>query len=260
MGIVRSGSWMIAPLIAGGLVVAFGAGSALAVDAATFGLSGLCLLAMRLDAVPRAESSPFLRELALGWNEFRSNTWIWLAVLGFSLFALLGIAPFLALGPVVAKESLGGAVAWGFIVAGGGIGSLVGGASALRVRPARPLASGFFLLILFAPVLALLAARAPVILIATALVAGQMAISFFNAHWAATFQANVPEELLSRVSAFDWLGSYLSLPIGLAIAGPTAAVLGVSSTLWIAAGILICLLPALALAPAVRNVLSTQRA
>jgi hypothetical protein len=37
------------------------------------------------------------------------------------------------------------------------------------------------------------------------------------------------------VSAYDWFGSLAFQPLGLAIAGPLAAALGESTTLWIAA-------------------------
>jgi hypothetical protein len=37
------------------------------------------------------------------------------------------------------------------------------------------------------------------------------------------------------VSAYDWFGSLLFQPIGLAVAGPLAAGIGTSETLWVAA-------------------------
>jgi len=45
----------------------------------------------------------------------------------------------------------------------------------------------------------------------------------------------VPEESLSRVSSYDSFGSFVLLPLGAALAGPIAAVIGVQETLLAAA-------------------------
>jgi hypothetical protein len=45
----------------------------------------------------------------------------------------------------------------------------------------------------------------------------------------------VPADRLSRVSAYNWMGAMAFLPAGYAIAGPVAAAIGVSTTLWIGA-------------------------
>ena len=55
------------------------------------------------------------------------------------------------------------------------------------------------------------------------------------------------------MSAYDWFGSLALNPLGLILAGPVAAAVGVSTTLWVAAaGMLVT--AALAVAqPSVRN-------
>jgi hypothetical protein len=58
----------------------------------------------------------------------------------------------------------------------------------------------------------------------------------FNSLWETALQRHVPASSLSRVSAYDWFGSMAFAPIGLAIAGPVAASIGTSTTLWIACG------------------------
>ena len=49
------------------------------------------------------------------------------------------------------------------------------------------------------------------------------------------FQQEVPEAARSRVSSYDALGSFVLIPLGSAIAGPVASVIGVHGTL-VAAG------------------------
>jgi MFS family permease len=50
--------------------------------------------------------------------------------------------------------------------------------------------------------------------------------------WFTLFQREIPEEIQSRVSAYDTFGSFVLLPLGMALAGPVADELGVSTTLW----------------------------
>ena len=49
-----------------------------------------------------------------------------------------------------------------------------------------------------------------------------MAIGFFGAVWQTTLQQHVPEEALSRVSAWDWMGSFAFMPLGFVLAGPVS--------------------------------------
>ena len=89
-------------------------------------------------AVARA-SMGFLTELREGWREFRSRTWLWVD----GVYAALGNALVLFLvgasGPVVAERELNGSSSWAAIATGFGIGSVVGGVLAIRLRPRWPL-------------------------------------------------------------------------------------------------------------------------
>jgi hypothetical protein len=49
-------------------------------------------------------------------------------------------------------------------------------------------------------------------------------------------QQHVPAAVLSRVSAYDWLGSVALVPLGYALAGPLSSAIGVTATMWLAAG------------------------
>ena len=48
-------------------------------------------------------------------------------------------------------------------------------------------------------------------------------------------QQNVPQEKLSRVSAYDALGSIIFVPLGLSLAGVVADAVGLTQALWLAA-------------------------
>ena len=109
------------------------------------------------------------------------------------------------------------------------------------------------LVLLIAPAVALLAMRAPAPLIATAQALGGAGMGIFSAVWLTTLQQHVPEEALSRVSAWDWMGSFLFLPLGLIAAGPVADLIGVSTTLWISVAWAVLSTLVVVLVPSVRN-------
>jgi hypothetical protein len=153
-----------------------------------------------------------------------------------STFMFFVAAPMQVLGPLIAKQSLGGAPAWGTIAAAGGIGSVAGGIIALRWRPARPMLAASSSVLLTALPAALLAIRAPVALISAGRLLAGASLGFFGAVWVTTLQQQVPPEAISRVSAYDWMGSQLFLPLGLLAVGPIQEAIGASSTMWISAG------------------------
>ena len=232
---------------AGFVVAGVGPGWAIAVDAASFLVGAVFLAGMHLPPGQRVEASNFVRELALGWREFRSRTWLWVIVVAFAFLNAIEVGGVNVLGPVVAKRSLGGPASWGLIVTAQSIGLIAAGFVMLRWRPARILLVGTVGMLGGAPFLVLLAIHAPVAVIATtALVAG-VGMETFGVMWDTAMQQQIPQDRLSRVYSYDALGSYAFIPIGAAAAGPLAAVLGVRTTLFGGAAlVLLCTLSMLA--------------
>jgi hypothetical protein len=64
----------------------------------------------------------------------------------------------------------------------------------------------------------------------------------------------VPGESLSRVASYDWFGSLAFYPLGLAIWGPMAGAIGVSTALWLAFGLFLALIAAQLAVPDTRRV------
>jgi hypothetical protein len=141
---------------------------------------------------------------------------------------------FSSLGPVVAERDLGGAAVWGTILGAMGVGALIGSLLAVRTRPRRPMVAATILYALFVLPLACLAAGLPVAVLAVGTLAGGVGMMFGNSIWESTLMRFVPGESLSRVSAYDWFGSLAFQPLGLAVWGPIAGLIGVHPTLWIA--------------------------
>ncbi|MDA8296838.1 MAG: MFS transporter [Actinomycetota bacterium] len=223
---------VIGPAIAGGLVALGGAGSAVAVDAASFAISALTLVRLAVSHQARTGATSMLRDLREGWDSFISRRWLWSIVAEFGLWHLVVLAPLFVLGAVVAKDELGGATAWGLILASFGLGSVLGGILALHWRPRRPLYVATLATLPFVPVPALFAIPAPVPVIVVVIFIGGAGFAVFGTQWETTMQNEVPPEVLSRVSAYDWLGSTALLPAGFLIAGPIAAAIGIKVALW----------------------------
>lgn len=254
LGLSRSMAFVVGPAVAGVIAATTNPGIVFVVDAATFAVSATSLALLRLPRSRRAgERQSFLADLKGGWHELIGHTWLWVIVLWASLFLCIVVAPYMTLGPVIAKESLGGAAAWGLIAAGWGAGSLAGGVIALSWRPLRPMFVCSAAVLLIAPAMILLALRAPAPLIAALQVLGGTGMGLFGALWQTTLQQHVREEALSRVSAWDWMGSFAFLPLGLVLSGPVSRLIGISATLWIAVGFLFVSTFAVLLIPEVRN-------
>jgi MFS family permease len=230
--LAQSSSRVLGAGIGGIAVAAIGPGWAVAFDAATYLVSALILVPMRVPRTVVERGETIVRELIEGWNEFRSREWLWVIVVCWSLGNLVATASFAVLGPLVAKQYLGGAPAYGAILAAQSAGFIAGGVLSLRWRPARPL---FVSTIAMLPVAAEIACFAGVrvtgIIAAVAFLAG-IGLEVFGVNWITTLQQHVPSRVLSRVNSYDALGSFVLIPLGLVIAGPLADRFGVTNTLW----------------------------
>lgn len=234
-GIANSTGRVLGPSLAGVIVALGGAGWAIAIDAATFAVSAACLWTLAIPPKAKTDSSPLLSQLAVGWREFRARTWIWVIVAQFATFNAFSFAPFMVLGAVVSRDRLGGAGAWGAILAVFGVGSIVGGIVAGRLRVKRPLVVAMVGAALFALPGALIAVPTATLLIAAAASVAGVGLSLFGTLWETALQHHVPGEVLSRVSSYDWLGSVAFVPLGYIIAGPIAGVIGVRTLLLVSA-------------------------
>ena len=234
-GLAMASAGMLGYAISGALVAGVGPGWALAIDAASFGVSAFYLAQLRLPAHVSLPPQSFLSDLRDGWREFSSRTWVWVIVLGAAVGNMM-TSIFVVLGAAISRESLGGAGAWATILVGLGAGALLGGYVALRVQVRHPLFLGSSLLLFLGLPITLLALRLPFYVIAAGAFLSGGGNMVSNSLWETALQRHIPAAALSRVSAYDWFGSLAFQPMGLVIAGPAAAAIGASTTLWIAAG------------------------
>jgi hypothetical protein len=239
----------------GALIVAAGSPAwAITIDSITFFVSAALIASMHLSTTVRIASASILGDLRDGWREFTQRSWAVAMVVSFGLFQLTYFPALLVLGPLVAKRELGGAAAWGTILAVESLGAVLGGMFALRLRFKRPLVA-CQLLVLPCGVL-LVALAVPLPLIGLAIVSFAVGIGFAlgNTLWMTALQRNVPKHALSRISSFDWLGSVALNPVGYALIGPIAGVVGPSEALLVAGVLNIAVCVSVALVPAVRSI------
>jgi hypothetical protein len=229
-GLAQSAGMVAGPALAGVLVASAGAGVALAVDAGTFAVSAAFLFALRVPALTPPKAASFIGQLRDGWREFRARDWVWGIVLSASIANMLS-AGYAVLGPIQAQRELGGAASWATIATCVGIGSVLGGTYILRRRVERPLLVGQLAVCVWVVPWILIALAAPTAVIAGAALLGGCGLMIFNALWESTLQSQIPPESLSRVSAYDWLGSLALNPVGAALVGPVAAGIGIEATL-----------------------------
>jgi hypothetical protein len=195
-----------------------------------------------------------VHELRAGWSAFRARHWLWITVSCFTLYIGFAWAPWQVLGPDVARTALGGPGAWAAIAVALGVGSVAGGVIALRAQPRHPFRLTFAIFVVVTPaMLGLVAAHAPLWLILPVAVLDGSSGTVFNTFWFTAVQSDVPAGELARVMSWDYFGSVAVLPLGQALAGPVAAAVGASTTLYGAAALTMILFGVGLAVPAVRN-------
>jgi len=251
----RPAAQVAGPALAGVLIAVTSPALVIAADGATYGVSALALGLLRLPpAGGRARARPLLRDLAEGWSVFAARTWLWLGTVQFALFNLVTWGPYLVLGPVLARQYLGGARAWGTVMACSGAGAIAGGLLALGRRPRRPLLVSTLATFGFPLPPLSLALGLPAAAVAGAALLSGLGSALSGALSTTVIQQRVPAGALARVGAFEMAGAFAFGPVAFAAAGPVAAAIGARTLLafgaaWAALGTAVVLT-----VPAVRQV------
>jgi MFS family permease len=220
-------AFLIGPVLATALVLGIGAGEAFAFDAATFVVSALLL--MRVRPRPRgevAEAESIVHELRAGWREVRSRRWVWVTIAVFTGAVMCVYAQWYALAPVIARDVYGGTGVFGLLEAVAGVGAVCGGLLGISWRPARPLFAGMLLVLAWPVQDGVFALGAPLALVVVCAFATGFGFSLLMIWWETALARHIPAAALSRVSAWDWMGSLALLPLGFLLAGPLAAAFG----------------------------------
>jgi MFS family permease len=231
-GISRELAQFISPAIATALIFSVGGAAAFGLDAATFAISAAML--SRVQARDRGGehiSDTLLAELREGWTAVRARPWVWASISAFSAALLVALAPFWVLGPAVSREVYGTEAVFGIASAFWGAGTVLGAVCGGRWRPRRPMLTG--LLVSFAwPATIAVFALGPArwVLYSTTMLAG-VGLGLLGVWWETALAQRIPPQLLSRVSAWDWMGSLALLPFGYLLSGPLGDAFGDANVL-----------------------------
>jgi predicted MFS family arabinose efflux permease len=224
LGTVQSVAQLGGPALAGLLIWLTGPGWAFLLDSATFVLSALCLGLLTVRHVPLPRRS-LRADLVEGWTEVRSRDWYWTGLVAHAVWNFAN-SVLVVLGPALAVRRLGGEGVWIAFLQTGSVGVLLGSLLAGRARLRRPVLAANLGLVSFSVPLALLALSAPASLTIAAYGVAMVGLGFLNPVWRTAVQNAVPEQVLARVTSYDWLVSLGAMPLGYLLAPLAAAAWG----------------------------------
>lgn len=252
LSLVQSAGGTLGPVAASVLVLTAGAGWALVIDGITFGVAAALLVRVRIP--PRVGAKPpqsFRSSLFDGFHEVRKRTWVWSSICAYAT-SHLALASLYVLGPVLLVTEHNGELAWATIVAAISVGQLLGNVLSLRIEPKRPIFFARLLELAQIPLLVAVAVYSDFTVLVAAAVACGIGMTFPDTLWHSTLQRNVPEDSISRISSYDWMGSLVLRPVGYAGAAAVSATIGLAPTLLSAAVLIFLTRIATAALPGVR--------
>jgi MFS family permease len=239
------------PLIAGTLLATIGAGPSLWVDVGTFGASlGTLILIKEKAKADQAEEGSAgglsarraFSDLAAGIRAVRERPWVGATIGAMTILMTLSVAPAFVAAPIVAREHFGGSTAYGAMFAALGVGSVVGSVLGGKIHARRRgviALLGLFVIVGSVGSLAFLPLAGILVFWG---IAG-IGVTVSNILWTTALQEGVPDHLLGRVMALDWLGSMGLMPIGYALAGVVISAVGVRDMLVAGAIIVVVVVP-----------------
>jgi MFS family permease len=224
--LLQTGAATVGYAVGGVLVAVAGSGWAIGVDALTFAVAAYCYSRLRVPHT-RAEGprASMVADLGEGAREVLSHPWLWLLIGQAMLYHLFYGGAQTVLGPIVIGDEFGRS-SWGLAMGTLMSGFVVGGLVCLRWRPRRSLLIGTMLLSLTAlfPIAMALSDLLWVVLLGAFL--HGFGLQVFDVFWDLSIQQNVAPDKLSRVYSFDMVGSFVARPLGLALTGPIAVLVG----------------------------------
>ncbi|MCW2608056.1 MAG: major facilitator superfamily 1 [Frankiales bacterium] len=227
-GVSRELAQVVSPALSTALVLGVGGAAAFALDAATFALSAVLVLQVRARerGAARAGSGSLLTELEEGYAALRERAWVWVIIATFSVSLLLALAPFFVLGAAVSEQLYGTDAVYGLANAAWGVGTVTGAVAGSRWRPRRPMRAAQLCGLPWPGCVAVFALGPPLPVLYGLMALAGLGIGLFAVWWETALAQRIPPHLLSRVSAWDWMGSLALLPLGYVLSGPAAGLLG----------------------------------
>jgi len=247
----ESATQVAGPGLAGLLAQAFGPVSGVLADAVSFGVSVLCVRAIRArEAVVPPPRTPLRSQIAEGLRFVAGDRYL-RSMMAFAAVSNLALSGYGAIQIVFLSRTLGAAPGLvGLVLALAATGGVLGAALAGRLGARFGAARAFLLCELFAaPMMLLGPLSGPgwgltlFVLAVFGVCAGVVASNVLTA----TFrQQYCPPELFARITSSASLVAYGTIPLAGVLGGALGEAIGVRETLWVMSGVLIAALPLLA--------------
>ena len=233
IGLMTNFGYIFGTLTGGVVVATLGAGWGLLADAISFFIAGAIVWSLPIIGIAKDKSPGILHDLAAGWKEFISRSWVIAMVFAFALINMAFESTLSVLGPLNFSDPKTGPREWSYNLAGLSLGMLIGGIWVLKRKIKRPLFLAMILIAISAIWDFSLALDLPLLFSILAAVLSGISVEVFMVTWNTSLQSHVPEESYSRVSSYDALGSYGIAPLGIVVAGPLAMHFGVNDILFV---------------------------
>jgi MFS family permease len=244
-GAVERGASMAGAALAGGLVALVGAADALVVDAVSFLVSALILLATTVAATStepgaRADATPsaYFAELRSGWRFMRRDPILMGIGVMVAVTNLLDAAWMSVLVPVWARDGGHGVQAVGVLGATFGGAAILGSvvAATFGDRMPRYLVYVVAFFVCGVPRFVVLALDAPWTVILSVAVAGGFTAGFLNPLLGAVLFERIPAPLMGRVTSMNLAMSWSLIPFGGLLGGVLVAGFGIAPALLVVGG------------------------
>jgi hypothetical protein len=214
-------------IAAQGTTWAFGA------DAASFAVSVTTLLLIR--TLPRAPAGEgdLVARIREGVRYTRAHRWLWIALVVAAIGNLFAFGPLMALLPLVADQRLDvSAAGYGFLIASFGLGAAVAMVVSGQMGAPKARVTAIYAGWAVAD-LCIVGIGVTPSLVGAMILYGTMGfcLEYGNVLWVAMLQDLVPAEMLGRVSSLDWMLSVSMITAAVAIAGPAAEAVGLSTVI-----------------------------
>ena len=231
--IAGSGAGLLGPALGGLLVVTAGPSWAMVIDAASYLISAglLSAVAKTLATLKRDSDAPsFLADMAGGFREVKSRTWLWSLIVNMAIGNILFTAwPVLA--PLICKQHYGGAPAYAALAVAWTAGMLAGGSLMLWVKPRYLLRVAMLASVPWTVPGILLGLHLPIYVIIVFQFIAAAGITVEGSLFWTAMQQSVPAEATSRVTSWDYAATMSLMPLGYVLIGPLAHAVGSATAL-----------------------------
>lgn len=217
---VRNAVRIIAPSVAAVLVVVIGGAWAVALDALTYLVAAAAYTT--LPSRSRVSGGTALwHDLREGWSAFVAIRWVLVMACCGAVLNAANVGPWNVLGPLIIGRTDGQA-SWGAVLSIRSAGLLVASAVVAKIHLRHPLCSGRLVGTLAMLPLVAMGLRMPLWTVLIAAFLGGMAFTVAAVTWETAIQTEVPQHVLSRVTSYDDLLSFVAIPLSQLASGPLA--------------------------------------